>query len=212
MDNCLLKKVRNGEDSVRIYLSDTNAMSVELAAYAGFDYVRIDTEHTLVSTADLKSMLQTADAVGVPALVRIANVGQITQLLDYGASGVLVPDVETKEYARELANLCKYEPLGIRGMSTTCRAVQYGNMPIDQYMKTANERVCLGIQIESQRGLDNIDDILSVKGVDLVAVGRQDLSQSLGYAGQTSHPAVVEAENMVIKKHWRRGKFISELL
>jgi 2-keto-3-deoxy-L-rhamnonate aldolase RhmA len=93
--------------------------------------------------------------------VRVSTLQEIKKLLDFGATGVLVPDVESAQYAQEAVDLCKYAPLGMRGISTTSRSMQYGNLPFSEYVKRANDTVALGIQIESRKGLDNLDEILS---------------------------------------------------
>ena len=111
----LLEKARKKEYAFGLYLSDANPMMTEIAVHAGFDYLRMDTEHSMMDASVLKNMIQTADAFGVPSLVRIANLSQITQLLDFGVAGILVPDVETREQAQTLVDLAKFAPIGKRG-------------------------------------------------------------------------------------------------
>jgi 4-hydroxy-2-oxoheptanedioate aldolase len=143
----------------------------------------------------------------MPTLVRISSYSDITRLLDFGASGILVPDISSAEQAKEAVRLTKFAPLGERGMTNIGRCVRYGRIPLSEYCARANDEVCLAVQIESREGLERLDEILSVKGIDIVTTGRQDFSQSFGVPGQSSHPSIVDAENAVIRKAVAYGLF-----
>jgi 4-hydroxy-2-oxoheptanedioate aldolase len=187
-----------------VYIGDTGEAVAEMAVYAGFDYMRIDLEHTLSNPSKLQNLIRIADAGSVPTLVRISDLDDITKILDFGASGVLVPDISTAEQAREAVRRTKFAPLGQRGMGNA-RWVRYGKDPLAEYAQAANDSVALCLQIESREGVENLDQILSVPGIDIVTTGRQDMSSSFGVIGQIAHPLVDRAEETVIDKAVERG-------
>lgn len=206
MKENILQASINGRDTYGVYLSIPNPTMVEICKFAGFDYVRLDMEHSLYSEAEIRECLRTAHALELPAWVRTANLSLITPLLDMGATGIVVPDVKSKETVETVVELVKYAPVGMRGMMPNGRPLRYGLDPIAPNMEAANREVCLVVQLESQEALDHIDDILSVAGLDMVSIGKQDMSQSLGVPGQGGHPKVVAAENFQIEKTIVAGK------
>ena len=205
MKNNLISLAKKKEVALGVYIGDTDLAVAEMAAYAGFDYMRIDCEHTLMDASKLQNLIRIADAAGLPTLVRISSIDDITKILDFGASGVLVPDISTAAQVKEAVRRTKFHPLGERGMTNIARSVRYSDTPLTEYCARANGEVALAIQIESEEAMKNLDEILAVEGVDIVTVGRQDFSQSFGVPAQSNHPTVVEAENIVIKKSVERG-------
>lgn len=173
---------------------------IELAAHAGYDFVRIDCEHALFSADELRGLLTTARLAGIPCQIRGADPDMITALLGQEVSGIMVPHVESAEEAAAAVDACKFAPAGNRGMDGNTRWMRCGGMSRNEYMTYSAETMDLIVQIESGAGIAHIDEILSLEGIDMVATGRADLSQSLGVAGQKNHPSVIEAENYIIKK------------
>jgi 4-hydroxy-2-oxoheptanedioate aldolase len=166
----------------------------EMMGGAGFDWVLVDCEHAAIEAVEVLPALQ---AIGqfpdVGALVRPAANDPVLfkRLLDMGAQTLLVPYIETRAEAEMAVTAMRYGPRGIRGMAGMTRATRYGQ--IEDYFNTAEEELCLILQIESAKGLDNLEDIARCPGVDGVFIGPADLSASLGHAGQTQHPDVVAA-------------------
>lgn len=197
---------KQGLDSYGMYINLLDPTSVEMAAYAGFDFIRIDCEHMLYDNLTLTNMIRTANLLNIPVHVRVPSLEKVTQLLDFGVTGIMVPHVSSKEAALKAVNAVKYAPLGQRGMFGNSRYLNYGDINLSNYIQKSNDEVCLIVQIEDQDGLKNIDDIMSVQGIDMVATGRGDLSQALGFTGQVSHPKVLNTENFVIKKALEYGK------
>lgn len=181
------------------YVSDTGETVCEIAAMAGYDFFRMDYEHTLVGYGQLKEMVRIADGANIPIVFRVNTPAEITRALDFGVTGILIPDIETAEQAREAVKLCKYAPIGARGMTNMSRCFQYGGLPYAEYVKAANDRITVCLQIESKTGVDNLEQILAVEGVDLITTGKLDLSQSMGYVGNPGSEAVTEAENRIIE-------------
>jgi len=206
MHNNVKTRMKNKEVSFGLVLSLKDPSLLEMAAYAGFDFIRIDCEHELYDNFTLDSMIRTASLLNIPSFIRLATMEDIPRFLDLGATGVMVPGVCSKEDAINAVKMTKYSPLGERGMFGNARFLKYGTLPLKDYTDIANDVVTLIIQIENKEGLSNIDEILAVEGIDMVATGRGDLSQALGFIGEVTHPKVMEAEEYIIKKTLEYGK------
>lgn len=164
----------------------------EMLAGAGFDWVLIDCEHAPVETAEVLPALQAIAANGSSsAIVRPAdNDATLFKLiLDMGAQTLLVPFVQTPEEAESAVQAMRYGPRGIRGMAGMTRATRYGK--VDNYFEVASQELCLIVQVETLKGLQNLEAIAQTDGVDAVFIGPADLSASMGLPGQMNHPDVV---------------------
>jgi 4-hydroxy-2-oxoheptanedioate aldolase len=193
--NLLKQKLLRGETVFGLFCSIPAPASVELAGAAGFDFVIIDTEHTLVNPETLENMLRTAEAVGITPLVRIsggADAKEILRALDGGAQGIVAPCVESAAAMRQIVAACKYHPQGMRSLNAG-RPGAFGKHSLAEYVVQANQEIMVVPMIESLAGVEHVAAILNVAGVDLVLEGAADLSQSCGLAWQTSAPPVQEA-------------------
>lgn len=198
--NRLKQKLAAGAAVHGLLNSMPSALMVEMIAHAGYDFVILDLEHVCVNPESLEHMLRAAECAGLPALVRVpagggagcANQAAITRVLDAGALGVVVPHVCTADDARAAVQASRYHPLGQRGISGG-RTTGFGTIPLLDYFGQANREIMVVAMIEDAQGVDNIGEILSVPGIDMVLEGAIDLSQSLGYPGQAQHPQVQAA-------------------
>lgn len=166
----------------------------ELLAGAGFDWVLVDLEHSPIETVEVQTALQAlASNPEVASAVRPPShdPAVIKRLLDMGVQTLLLPYVETAEQAAAAVQAIRYGPRGIRGMAGMTRATRYGL--VENYFETAEEELCLILQIESVPGMEALDDIATTDGVDAVFFGPADLSASMGYPGQMNHPEVIAA-------------------
>lgn len=201
----LREKWSRGETGYMMFMGMPNPDLVELAAIAGFDCVRIDCHHGNPNLETLQNMIRAAELHNVEIWVRVANDTQrILSVMDMGADGVLIPDISNAEEAERAVKAAKFYPLGERGLYTNTRPSVYGTQGGSKYVEWANAHTVVGIQIESKEGIENIDEILSVPGIDYVAGGPNDLSQSYGVPGQKTHPLVKEAVAKIkeaAKKH-----------
>ena len=185
-----------GKPGVRIglWLGLADAYCAEICATAGFDWLLVDGEH---APNDLRSMLRSLQAVAAydaDPVVRIphGDPALIKQVLEIGATTLLVPMVETAEQARALVRAVRYPPDGVRGVgSGLARSSRWG--AITDYLNAANENICLLVQVETQLALDNIEAIADVPGVDGVFIGPADLSASMGHLGRPAHRKVIAA-------------------
>ncbi|AZI35627.1 2,4-dihydroxyhept-2-ene-1,7-dioic acid aldolase [Caenibius tardaugens NBRC 16725] len=191
-----------------LWLALADHYSAEISAGAGFDFLLLDGEHSPIDLRTILGQLQAIAAYDVAPVVRPPTDDPvlIKQLLDIGANNLLIPMVETAEQARTIVASTRYPPLGFRGVgSGIARAARWGNDP--EYMQTANDNICLILQIESVAGLANLEAIAATDGVDGIFFGAVDLSASMGLLGQPNHPDVIEAIDTAMGKVQACGKF-----
>jgi 4-hydroxy-2-oxoheptanedioate aldolase len=169
--------------------------TVELAGYAGFDFVIIDTEHGAAGLETLEHMLRAAAASGIAALVRVPRGGadDILHVLDAGADGILVPHVTSADVARDIVKHAYYPPLGRRGISTLSRAARHGMGEAAAVLREQAGRTTVIAMIEDTEALTEVGAIARVEGIDAVFVGPNDLAASMGHLGEAAHPEVRKA-------------------
>lgn len=199
--NKFKQALKNGETQIGCWLGLSDSYCAEIAASAGFDWLLVDGEH---APNDLRSILRQLQVIensnSSPAVrLPIGETWMIKQYLDAGAQTIIIPMVESAKQAQELVNACHYPPKGVRGVGAAlARASSFGGIP--DYLTTAGDEICLLIQIESQAGLDALDDILAVEGIDGVFIGPADLAGDMGFLGQPKEPKVVQAIEGAITK------------
>lgn len=178
----------------------------EIAAGAGFDWLLFDTEHAPASDADVLRKLQAAACYAVWPVVRPAwnDHVRIKRLLDIGAQTVLIPYVETAEEAAAAVSATRYPPAGTRGVAGTTRAARYGR--IAHYQDRADGEICLLVQIESRKGLDNLEAIAATDGVDGVFIGPADLAANCGLRMPDERGALREIINDAVSRIAGIGK------
>ncbi|HIJ64913.1 MAG TPA: 2,4-dihydroxyhept-2-ene-1,7-dioic acid aldolase [Candidatus Hydrogenedentes bacterium] len=183
-----------------------NAATAEIFAHAGFDWVAADAEHSDFDVASCTQLFRGLHGRGCTPLVRVRenDTLAIRQMLDAGAAGVIIPLIASPQEAQRAVAASKYPPQGVRGYGFA-RMNEWG-ANFDLYAASANENVAIVVMIESKQGVENIDAILAVDGVDGVFIGPYDLSGSYGIPGQTDAPAVVEACKHVVAACASTGK------
>ncbi|MEM6478214.1 MAG: HpcH/HpaI aldolase/citrate lyase family protein [Pseudomonadota bacterium] len=179
--NELKKRLSAKECLIGCWASLADAYVTEVTARAGFDWVLLDGEH---APGDLRSLVSQLQALGdTPAVVRLpaGDPVAIKQVLDIGAQTLLIPMVESAEEAAMLVRACRYPPRGTRGVGAALgRASRFG--AITDYQATADEQICLIVQVENRAGLAALDAILALEGVDGVFIGPADLAADMGLA------------------------------
>lgn len=188
-----------------LFCSTPAALTVELIAAAGYDYVLIDLEHTLIGPGELAAMLLAARAAGIAALVRVAAPHQAVQALDHGAEGIVFARVQSAAQAGEAVRACRYAPLGQRGLNSTWHS-GYGRDDLAGAMRAMDRQTLVVAMIEDAGGVAQADAIAAVDGIDVLMEGAADLSQSLGLPWQTRHPRVREAVGAIQAAAARHGK------
>lgn len=205
MKNYVKEKLRAGKPSVGTWIEMNNPDVSEQLSVLGFDWLVFDVEHGLFTMPDVQRMMQSMSVNSncLPLVrVPINEPVYFKWALDMGAYGVVVPWVNTKEDALKAVRASKYPPQGIRGCGPR-RASRYYS-EVGDYVKKANEDVLVVVMIESQQAVDNIEEILSVKGVDATFIGPDDLSLNLGIFQQKQNPQFKSALNKVLdacRKH-----------
>jgi len=164
----------------------------EILAEAGFDWLFIDMEHSQLDPPAAQVILQAVD-YHIDCVLRVALNDEIwiKKALDTGASGVMVPQVNSAEDARRAVRFCKYPPQGSRSVGLF-RAQGYGAR-LAEYLAEANQETAVIVQVEHIRAVGNVEAIIAVEGVDAVLVGPYDLSASMDHMGQVEHPEVQAA-------------------
>lgn len=192
-ENKLKAKLNNGEVALGPFVNLNSGALIEIAAYAGFDFVILDTEHGPLDILTAENLCRVAQGTGITPIVRIRenDPAQILRALDIGAGGVQVPQICTKEDAEAVVHAAKYAPLGMRGVSPYTRAARYFVDGARIFERLNAESMVL-IHLEGVEGLENLEEIISVPGLDVIFLGPYDLSQSLGIPGQVSDPRVVD--------------------
>jgi 4-hydroxy-2-oxoheptanedioate aldolase len=165
----------------------------ELLAGCGFDWILLDTEHSPNDMPEVISQLQAMAAFDVSPIVRPAwsDMIMVKRLLDAGAQTLLFPCIDSAEAARQAVSFTRYPPHGLRGVSGSSRAAAYGLNT--NYLATAQDELCVILQIESLEGLTNLESIAAVEGVDALFVGPADLAAAMGHLGNGQHPEVQAA-------------------
>jgi 4-hydroxy-2-oxoheptanedioate aldolase len=195
------------EQQIGLWVGLADPYCAELAANAGFDWLLLDGEHAPNDLRSLLGQLQAVAPYASQAVIRppIGDTVLIKQLLDIGAQTLLVPMVESAAQAAELVRAMRYPPHGIRGVGAAlARASRWNNIP--DYLERADEQMCLLVQVETERGLANIDEIAQVDGVDGVFIGPADLSAAMGHRGNPGHPQVQATIEDAIARIRRAGK------
>ena len=204
--NAFKRAIRAGKPQIGLWSSLSSAYTVEVIAGAGFDWILLDTEHSPNDLESVMGQLQAAAAYPTTPIVRVPwnDMVMIKRYLDVGAQSLLVPYVSTAQEANNAVAYTRYPPAGVRGVAGTSRATRFGR--VKDYAKRAHEELCLLVQVETKEGLDNLEAICAVEGVDGVFIGPADLHASLGYTGETANPKVKPLIDDAVRRIRKAGK------
>ncbi|MFH1772675.1 MAG: aldolase/citrate lyase family protein [Candidatus Omnitrophota bacterium] len=197
------KKLINCKTTIGSWLQIGHPVTAEIMAQAGFDWLVVDLEHSAIDISTTQVLFQIIESKGIIPLVRLSsndNV-EIKRVLDAGAAGIIVPNVNTADQAKEALCSSMYPPIGKRGTGIA-RSQGYGSN-FKEYFDRANKEMIVIAQIEHKDALSNIDSILETD-IDGILIGPYDISASLGVAGGFDNPLVVEAVSKIkaaAKKH-----------
>ncbi len=191
--NTFKAALKAGQPQIGCWIGMANAYTAEIAATAQFDWLLVDGEHAPNNLRSILEQVQVIEGSGSTPVARlpIGETWMIKQYLDAGVQNLLVPMVESGDHARELVRAVQYPPHGVRGVgSALARASRFSAIP--DYLKTADEQICVLVQVENQKGMAALDDILA-SDVDGVFIGPSDLAADMGHLGNAGHPDVVAA-------------------
>jgi 2-keto-3-deoxy-L-rhamnonate aldolase RhmA len=211
MANRVKELLHQGKPAIGHWLSFASPQVAELLAGFGMDWMTIDTEHGTASYSDLENVLRAIEPYGVSPMVRVGenNPALIKRALDRGAAGIIVPMVNTPEDAAAIVSACRFPPEGVRGVAGT-RASRYG-IDLKRYFERWNRDVLVVLQIETRKGLENVEQVAAVPGVDVLFIGPSDLSSNLGCFLQFDHPEFTSAVSRIIAAGRANGVAIGYL-
>ncbi|NLW56146.1 MAG: aldolase [Firmicutes bacterium] len=209
-NNKLLHKLRKREVVIGPFCKLAEPAIYELAGLAGFDFAIIDLEHGPLSFESAQNAIRACELARISPVIRVPKNEEhyILRALDIGAHGVQVPAINTKEQAEKLAQACRYYPQGNRGVCRFVRAAEYSRLPKTDYFQYANANVTVIAHLEGVEGINNLDAILAVEGIDVLFIGPYDLSQSLGIPGKVDHPELIAKMRSIVEKAGEKGKLI----
>jgi len=204
----LREKLTGGQVLFGPFLKIPASVVPELVGYAGFDFCIIDLEHSPFSFERAEDMVRAAQVAGLNAVIRTydSQPSTLVRALDTGCAGVLVPNVKNRQEVETVVRGARFHPLGERGMDPHARAARYRTASTEIFFAHDNEKRLLGVQIEGVAGVENLDEIMGVEGVDLIFVGPYDLSQSLGRPGEIQHPEVRTKVEEIAQRVRSHGK------
>ena len=188
----LRNKILSGKTTIGSWLTIDNEITTEILAKMGFDWLAVDIEHSAIGLGMVQKMVRVIELSGVVPLVRISenDANLIKRVMDTGAHGIIVPMVKTAEDARRAVAAVHYPPLGERGVGLS-RAQGYGLSFLEYRKWLAKESIVVAI-IEHIDAVNNLEEILSVDGIDATIIGPYDLSGSMGYPGEFERKDVKE--------------------
>ena len=174
----------------------------------GADFVLLDAEHSGVGIETIKAQVAASRGLDIVPMARVpgCHYHLIAPVLDAGAMGIMVPMVETPEQARQIASWCRYPPTGVRGSAFGMAHDDYAAGDVVAKMRTANERTLVIALVETARGIENIDAIMAVDGIDIGWLGHFDLTASMGIPGQFEHPDFLRAIEALVAACARNRK------
>lgn len=181
------------------HCSTTEPWYYEMCGFLDYDYIWIDNEHAGMTMPMIQNAIVATNAGGCAAFVRVPNhaIENVKPVLEVGPDGIIFPMVNTAEEAQHCVALCSYPPKGIRGFGPL-RAIQYGNMSLDEYLAQVDDSVMRLLQCEHVDSVNNLNEILDVPGISTIICGPMDLSASVGKPGKFTDPEVVELMQRII--------------
>lgn len=176
-------------------------------AAAGFDYVFIDMEHGSYNLETVHDMIIASKLVDITPIVRVTELqyGLCSRLLDQGAQGIILPRVEQPRVLERALSWLRFPPVGERGYGVNATMIEYETASMAEVIEHQNSQILAVVQFETTAALERADELLSLKGVDVVMVGPSDLSISLGVPGQMEHPLLVESVQRLIEQCNQHG-------
>ncbi|KAL4776492.1 Pyruvate/Phosphoenolpyruvate kinase-like domain-containing protein [Aspergillus nidulans var. acristatus] len=211
----LLNKLQQNEYPLMTFMALPSVRIAQILSLTGLDGIIIDCEHGHISDDSMHNAVAAISALGVSPIIRIRGPAHdiIKRALDTGAHGIMVPQINNADEARAIVASSKFPPQGVRGQGSAFPAIGHG-LTTPEYMKSANETIITMIQIETKDGVENVEEICAVEGVDMVFIGPNDLAMSLlGYVpARGNEPVFVEAVEKVIAAARKYGKWAGRMV
>ena len=192
-ENKLKKALNSNKTVIGTWSSLSSPNVINVLGTTKLDFVVIDMEHGSMSFETVENMVRSAEATDISPIVRVwdGNEQTLLRALETGARSIMVPHVSTAKNAERIARCCKYYPDGNRGLSPYTRLHDFTHENISDSLINENNETLVGILVEGREGLSNLEEIVKVKGIDLIYLGLFDICQSIGLPGQLDHPKVL---------------------
>ncbi|MEO6022632.1 MAG: aldolase/citrate lyase family protein, partial [Burkholderiales bacterium] len=204
------EKLQAGELALGIGLRQARTVDIaHIAKTCGFDWLFIDMEHNSMDVDAAAQICAGALTAGVTPIIRVPGHESYhaTRLLDAGAMGIVVPHVSTAAEATHVANACRFPPAGHRSIPGLLPQVGFESLPLADVVLAINRETLLVVMIETKEGLENVDAIAAVPGIDVLLVGCNDLAAELGVTGQLGHAKIAAAIDTVCAACVKHGKY-----
>ncbi|KAF2152785.1 2,4-dihydroxyhept-2-ene-1,7-dioic acid aldolase [Myriangium duriaei CBS 260.36] len=211
----LLNMIKAGEYPLMTFLAIPSVRMAQVVALSGLDGIIIDCEHGNISDDSMHNSVAAIAALGVSPIIRVRGPAHdiIKRALDTGAHGIMVPQVNNAEEAWQVVQSSKFPPQGVRGQGSAFPAIAHG-LGTPDYMRSADQTILTMVQIETRAGVENVEEICAVPGVDVVFIGPNDLAQSLlGYVpARGDEPEFVQAVENIVSAARRHGKWAGRMV
>jgi len=211
----VLNKIKAGEFPLMTFMALPSVRMAQIVALTGVDGIIIDCEHGHIGDEAMHNSVAAISSLGVSPVIRIRGPAHdiLKRALDTGAHGIMVPQINNAEEARQVVASSKFPPQGVRGQGSAFPAIGHA-LTTPEYMKSANETIVTMIQIETRAGVENVEEIAAVDGVDLIFIGPNDLAQSLlGYVpARGDEPEFVAAVDKIINAARKHGKWAGRMV
>ena len=206
----LKRRLQAGETVIGPFVIIPSVPLVDTLGYSGMDFCIIDTEHGPISQESATDLVIAAQGVGVAPIIRVGDNDErlILRALDIGSEGVQVPQINEIRDAEAVVHAAKYAPIGERGLSIFTRAGSYFKDGGGDHTNRQNDETMTVVHIEGKKGLDNLESIMTVDGIDVLFLGPYDISQSLGVPGDVRNPIVESALREATAKARAQGRAV----
>ena len=201
MKNTAKEKFLNGGLSLGVGIRQSRTVDIgKIMAASDYDWLFIDMEHNSMDVDTASQISVAAQDAGICPIVRVPDFAHhhATRVLDCGAMGIVFPHVDDADTARKLVSYCLYPPKGHRSMTGSLPQLNFEKLPIPEVAKIINESMLVVIMLESPTAIDNVEEIASIPGVDVILIGTNDLCMEMGIPGDYSNPKIKEAYKKVI--------------
>jgi 4-hydroxy-2-oxoheptanedioate aldolase len=211
--NYLKEKLEKNRQTIGTWNIIDSTMVVDVIASSGIDFIVIDAEHGSISYETAQAMITICESYKVSPIMRVGEINEslILRALDIGSHGVQLPNITTAEDAKQFVKFAKYPPIGIRGFSPYTKAGLYDVINGKTMPVIANKNTLLIANVEGKEGIENLQEIVEVDGIDVIFIGLFDMSKSLGIPGDVQNPIVMEKLDKAIEIIHGNGKKIGSI-
>ncbi len=207
--NFIKEKLNSGKAVIGTWSIIPSTIVSDIISSTGIDFIIIDAEHGPISFSEAQQMAIACESRGVSPIMRVGGIieSDILKALDIGVHGIQIPNVEKTADVERIIRFSKYPPIGNRGFSPFTRAGNYSIKNSKNHTATSNQNTLIGINVEGEEGINNLDEILQINELDIIFIGLFDLSKALGIPGEVDNPKVEELLKDVSKKILNAGKY-----